>query len=215
MLTVKDTGIGIAPDMLEKIFEAFVQMEQSLDRAQGGLGLGLALVRKIAEMHGGTVAAFSEGPGKGSDFVLRVPIGSVEATTTMRAPPGPVGPFGHRRVLVVDDNEDLAEGLADLVARLGHEVQVAFDGPTALQMVEQFHPDVVMLDIGLPILDGYEVARRMRKLPGGEAITLIALSGYGQAKDRQQSKEAGFDLHLVKPDDLEKIGEAVSSSSAV
>jgi two-component system CheB/CheR fusion protein len=213
VLAVKDTGIGIAPEMLEKIFEALVQMEQSLDRAQGGLGLGLALVRKIVEMHGGTVVAVSEGPGKGSEFVVRVPIGAGEAATATAAAPAAARPFRRRRVLVVDDNLDLAEGLAALLARRGHEVRLAHDGPAALRTVEQFHPDVVMLDIGLPILDGYEVARRLRRLPGGEAVTLIALSGYGQEKDRQQSKEAGFNLHFVKPDDLERIEEAVSFSS--
>jgi two-component system CheB/CheR fusion protein len=215
VLSVEDTGIGIAPDMLEEIFEAFVQTAQSLDRAQGGLGLGLALVRKIVDMHGGTVTAFSEGPGKGSEFVVRVPIGAGEAATKTTAAPALERSTRRRRVLVVDDNLDVAEGLAVLLQRRGHEVQLAHDGPAALRMVGEFHPNVVMLDIGLPILDGYEVARRLRRLPGGAALTLIALSGYGQEKDRQQSKAAGFDIHLVKPDDLARIEEAVSTSSAV
>jgi two-component system CheB/CheR fusion protein len=213
VLAVKDTGIGIPREMLEKIFEAFVQMEQSLDRAQGGLGLGLALVRKIVELHGGTVAAFSEGPGKGSEIVARVPIGAGAATATPAAP-APARPFRRRRVLVVEDNVDFAEGLAVLLGDKGHEVRMAHDGPAALQMIEQLRPDVVMLDIGLPILDGYEVARRVRSMPGSEGITLIALSGYGQQEDRQRSREAGFDLHFVKPDDLEKLEDAVSFSSS-
>jgi PAS domain S-box-containing protein len=214
---VKDSGIGIAPEMLEAIFDLFVQTDHSLDRAQGGLGLGLPLVRRIAELHGGSVAAFSDGLGRGSELVMRIPVGetgretTTAQTTTAQPPPAQPPQAARRRILVVDDNRDLAEGLAGLLEGAGHEVRMAHDGPSGLKMAEDFHPKVVFLDIGLPILDGYEVARRLRRLPGLEDIALVALSGYGEAKDRQQSKEAGFDLHLVKPSDLWKVEEVVES----
>jgi PAS domain S-box-containing protein len=208
---VKDTGIGIAPDMLDPIFELFVQSDRALDRAQGGLGLGLPLVRRIAEMHGGSVQALSDGLGKGSEFVIRIPAGSAERTKAPQAVPPPTPRPSHRRILLVDDNQDLAQAFAAVLKGSGHDVRIAYDGPSGLQAAEEFRPEVLFLDIGLPLLDGYEVARRLRRLPGLETITLIALSGYGEPEDRQQSKEAGFDLHLVKPTDLGRIEQVLAT----
>jgi two-component system CheB/CheR fusion protein len=206
--------MGIAPDMLEPIFELFVQSDRALDRAQGGLGLGLPLVRRIAEMHGGSVQALSEGLGKGSEFVIRIPVGSAERAKAPQAVPPPTPRSSHRRILLVDDNHDLADAFAAVLVGSGHDVRIAYDGPSGLRAAEEFRPDVLFLDIGLPLLDGYEVARRMRRLPGLETTTLIALSGYGEPEDRQQSKEAGFDLHLVKPADLGRIEQVLATLPA-
>jgi two-component system CheB/CheR fusion protein len=207
---VKDSGIGIAPEMVEPIFELFVQSDRALDRSQGGLGLGLPLVRKIVELHHGTVAAFSKGPGQGSEFVIRIPVGSGTKSQEAHARPQAVAPATKRRVLVVDDNLDLVEGLIDALTDAGHEVRSAQDGPSAIETAREFKPEVVLLDIGLPLLDGYQVARRLRQLPGLENIRLIALSGYGGPKDQQLSAEAGFDLHLVKPAGLDRIEDLVA-----
>src|SRR5262249_23130903 len=152
----RDTGIGIAPEMLTPIFELFVQSDYALDRSQGGLGLGLPLVRGIVEMHGGSVRAFSEGPGKGSEFVIRIPVGSAEKAKDAHALPPPTPQFSNLRILVVDDNQDLAEILADALVGAGHNVRIAHDGPSGLKIAEAFRPEMVFLDIGLPLLDGYE-----------------------------------------------------------
>jgi PAS domain S-box-containing protein len=208
---VKDTGIGVAPEMLKPIFELFVQASHPLDRSQGGLGLGLPIVRRIVEMHQGTVTAFSDGPGQGSEFVIRIPVGSAEPVQARHALPSPAREYPRRRILVVDDNCDLADGVAGLMTRWGHDTRVAYDGPNAVTVAAAFRPEVVFLDIGLPCLNGYEVAHRLRRLPELEGIALIALSGYGEPKDRQQSKEAGFDLHLVKPADLDRVEEVLAS----
>jgi PAS domain S-box-containing protein len=198
---VRDTGIGIALDMLEPIFDLFVQATHSLDRSQGGLGLGLPLVRSIIELHGGKVAAFSDGVS-GSEFVIRLPV-----TSTLNESPAvkPIAPHRSRRILVVEDNHDVAEGIANLLTGAGHEVHVAHDGQAGLELAERGLPEMVLIDIGLPILDGYEVARRLRKLAGLERTLIVALSGYGDAKDRELSRRAGFDHHLVKPADIDKI----------
>jgi CheY-like chemotaxis protein len=208
---VKDTGIGMAPEMLKPIFELFVQANHSLDRSQGGLGLGLPIVRRIVEMHHGTVSAFSEGEGRGSEFVIRIPVGIAEPARASLAPPSRAGESPKRRILVVDDNRDIADGVASLLTRKGHDTCVAYDGQDAVTVAAEFRPEVMLLDIGLPLLSGYEVARRLRRLPGLEGIVLIALSGYGEPRDRQQSKEAGFDLHLVKPADLDRVEEVLAS----
>jgi two-component system CheB/CheR fusion protein len=207
---VKDSGIGIAPEMLEPIFELFVQANESLDRVQGGLGLGLPLVRRIVELHGGTVTAFSDGPGRGSEFVIQL---AAECRQVDHAPPrpGPRAQNPSRRILVVEDNRDLAEGLGGLLAGSGHAVRVAYDGLKGLELAEALRPEVVLLDIGLPLLDGYEVARRLRRLPGLQRTMIIALSGYGDAKDRERSRQAGFDHHLVKPAEVDKIEELLAS----
>ncbi|HEX4998421.1 MAG TPA: PAS domain S-box protein [Terriglobia bacterium] len=207
---VRDTGAGIPPAMLETIFEPFVQANRSIERSHGGLGLGLSLVRKIVELHGGMVCALSEGQGKGSEFAIRIPIGDGAGEHEGRSGTAKSS-TAKGRVLVVDDNQDLAEGLAVALSAAGYDVRRAFDGPSAIEVAGTFRPDVVLLDIGLPVLDGYEVARRLRGMKELEGITLVALSGYGEDEDRQQAKEAGFDAHLVKPADLAQIEEILAS----
>ncbi len=197
-VSVCDTGIGIAPEMLERIFEPFAQISASLDRSRGGLGIGLALVRRLVEMQGGTVKARSEGPGSGSEFVFRLPV-------VVQKPPKPTHAWTPtsmptRRVLVVDDNLAAAITLGKMLTQFwGHEVAMAHDGPAAIEKAIAQRPDVALLDIGLPGLSGYEVAQRLRAMPEFADTLLIALTGYGQDEDRRHSLEAGFDDHLVKP----------------
>jgi PAS domain S-box-containing protein len=209
---VRDTGIGIDPKMLETVFEPFVQVHQSLDRSQGGLGLGLPLVRALVQMHGGTVKAFSDGLGKGSELVVRVPAATVPvARATSARARATTAARGHR-ILVVDDSSDIADALKEVLTLCGNEVRTAADGPSALVIASgDFRPEIVFLDIGLPGMDGYEVARRLRKLPGLERVFLVALTGYGLAQDRERSKEAGFDHHLVKPVEPHQVEEVVTS----
>jgi signal transduction histidine kinase len=214
VLRVVDTGIGIDPSMLPSIFDLFTQDRQALDRAQGGLGLGLAIVRNLVGLHGGTVAAGSAGIGRGSEFVVRLPRLAGEV-----APAHPPSSHSERpravstgvRVLVVDDNVDAAAMLAQALGAAGHVTMTAHDGPTALEAARAFKPDVALLDIGLPVMDGFELARKLRELPGLRATRLIAISGYGQDHDRRQSAAAGFDAHLVKPVDLDRLNGLVVS----
>ncbi len=204
VIRVRDTGVGIAPELLPRVFDLFTQAERSLDRAQGGLGIGLALVQRLVEMHRGKVNAFSA-MGQGSEFVVRLPILGTPIPLPPTVQAGAPTAGGALRILVVDDNVDSADSLAMLLQTVGHEVQTAHDGPTGLTAALGFHPDAVLLDIGLPKMDGYEVARRMRLAPQLATTPLIALTGYGQESDRQRSREAGFDHHLVKPVDFEKL----------
>jgi CheY-like chemotaxis protein len=211
-LRVRDEGVGIAPEMLEKIFELFVQQQQSLDRSKGGLGLGLAIVRSLVELHGGRVRAESAGPGRGSEFSVDLPLATGAAVVREVPPPAPperAAP-GAVRALIVDDNQDAAETLAEVLADLGYEVATAHDGIAALNVATAFKPTVCLLDIGLPSMDGYELARRLRAsaaLPDG--ARLIAVTGYGQDNDRRLSSAAGFDAHLVKPVDLDALIDLV------
>jgi signal transduction histidine kinase/ActR/RegA family two-component response regulator len=205
VVRVRDNGVGIAPDMLARVFEPFVQLERSQDSSQGGLGIGLALVRSLVDLHGGSIIAASLGPGQGSEFILRLP-----ALPEARAEWGAVvfkagQPSEGRalRVLVVDDNVDAAQSLAVLLNLWGHEVCTAHDGTTALQAAQTWRPEVVLLDIGLPGMDGHEVARRLRDLLGPDRPLLIALTGHAREDDRRRSQDAGFDRHLVKPVDPE------------
>lgn len=207
VIRVRDNGRGIDQDMLPRIFDLFTQEERSLDRARGGLGIGLTLVRNLVEMHGGTVEAFSNGPGSGSEFVVR--LGICEAVTAEPASPGQPAGAGAINILVVDDNADAAETLAAILDVWGHKVEVVHTGPAALESVRLKRPDVVLLDIGLPGMDGYEVAQRLRD-EGSEAMRLIALTGYGQDNDRRRSLSAGFDDHLVKPVDLDVLSELLA-----
>jgi CheY-like chemotaxis protein len=199
---VRDTGLGIPPDMLASVFDPFTQVDRSLDRSQGGLGIGLTLVKQLVELHAGRVQVHSAGLDQGSEFIVRLPVLAGEvphgasANGTPAPPPVDVAPC---RVLVVDDNVDGAESLAVLLRLGGHEVRVCHDGPASLMIVDEFRPEMVFLDIGLPGLDGYEVAWRLRARP--ERIALIALTGYGQEEDVRRSRQAGFDRHLVKPAD--------------
>ena len=209
VLRVRDTGVGISGEMLPSIFEAFVQERQALDRSQGGLGLGLAIVRSLVLAHGGDVEAHSEGPGRGAEFVVRLPALEPMVAVEEPEPPSRSNVDGHgQRVLVVDDNEDAATLLAMALEGLGHEVRVAHDGPSALSVVQTFTPDVAFLDIGLPAMDGYELAAQLRARPALERVRLVALTGYGQQSDRETSHRAGFSAHLVKPVELAEI-EAV------
>jgi CheY-like chemotaxis protein len=199
---VKDTGLGIPPDKLDSVFEMFTQIDRTLERSQGGLGIGLTLVKRLVEMHDGTVTAHSEGLGKGSEFVVRLPI-LIE--TPKHAPPGPAAAatVTSRRILVVDDNTDAASSLARLLAMTGNETQTAHDGLEAVEAAAKYRPDVVLLDIGLPKLNGFDACRRIREQAWGKSMVLVALTGWGQEEDRRKSRDAGFDHHLVKPVDLD------------
>jgi CheY-like chemotaxis protein len=204
VLSVRDNGRGIPAESIDSIFGMFVQGKEPVHRVGGGLGIGLALARRITEMHGGSVTAKSEGEGKGSEFIVRLPLASRTAAEAQSAPaPGPTlrESFPLRRILIVDDNADAADALDALLRSLGHETMVAYDGVQALQVAERFGPDIVLLDIGLPGLSGYEVARRLRETKGRRPKKIIAITGWGQEGDRTLSREAGFDVHLVKPVD--------------
>jgi signal transduction histidine kinase/ActR/RegA family two-component response regulator len=212
VVRVRDNGIGIAPEMLHAVFDLFAQAERSLDRAEGGLGIGLTLVRNLVEMHGGTVEAHSAGVDRGAEFVVRLPAAPVAAAPRAAPPAAAAATAEPLRVLVVDDNHDAAASLASLLTIWGERVAVAHDGQAALDTARTFAPHVVLLDIGLPGLDGYEVARRLRAQPTRTRAVLIALSGYGQAEDERRAREAGFDHHLVKPVDPEVIRELLAKT---
>jgi signal transduction histidine kinase len=210
-LRVKDNGMGIAPELLPRVFDLFVQGDRSSARTQGGLGIGLTLVKRLVEMHGGSVAAYSGGAGNGSEFVVRLPLASeTNAGPGAEADGAAATRTVERRVLVVDDNVDAAESLAMWLRLLRHDVRTVHDGPAALEAVKEYQPEVVLLDIGLPGMDGYAVAQRLRLMPGGKAVRLIAVSGYGQEEDRRRAREAGFDRHLTKPVDPDSLSQFLS-----
>jgi CheY-like chemotaxis protein/two-component sensor histidine kinase len=202
VLRIRDNGIGIAPEMLTRIFDLFVQVDRRVERAQEGVGIGLTLVRKLVELHGGTVEAYSEGLGRGSEFVVRLPA-PAPRNGERRAPAKEPDRLNHassrHRVLVVDDNVDAAVSLGMLLKLAGQEVRVAYDGPAALRQAIDFRPELVLLDIGMPGMDGYEVCRRLRREATLSGTTVVALTGWGQDEDRRRSHEAGFDHHIVKP----------------
>lgn len=214
-VSVTDTGIGIPPEMLGRVFELFTQVEGPYEREQGGLGIGLSLVKRLVEMHGGSVTAHSAGRGTGSRFVVRLPVLPGEAVT-----PQPSQSVGggvsavSRRILVVDDEPDSALTLAMLLQLRGHHADVAHDGAEALRQADAVEPDVVLLDIGLPGMDGYEVCRRLRERPRGRSMFIVALTGWGQEEDRRRTREAGFDLHLVKPVDPEELLRVLATTSS-
>jgi CheY-like chemotaxis protein len=195
-VAVIDTGVGLAPEMRDRVFAPFAQVDASLDRAEGGLGLGLALVRSIVLLHGGEVHAFSDGLGRGSRFELRLPHLET-APQAADVAQDVAGSIERRRIVLVEDNADIRELFAELLERSGHEVCVADDGPKGLEQVLRFVPDVAFVDVGLPGFDGFELARRVRA--NGSRVRLVALTGYGQAEDKRRAAEAGFDEHLVKP----------------
>jgi PAS domain S-box-containing protein len=199
---VRDTGIGIDPQVLPRVFDLFAQADRSLDRAQGGLGIGLTLVRNLVELHGGRVDASSDGPGRGSEFVVRLPSSSIPCPPPTPPAAAADGRRDGLRVLIVDDNLHAAESLAVLLRHWGHHVALAHDGPEAIRAAHEHRPSVLLLDIGLPRMDGYRVARRLREHPAFQGLVIIALTGYGQDEDRRRSRDAGFDHHLVKPVDL-------------
>jgi CheY-like chemotaxis protein len=207
VIRIRDNGLGIPPDILPHLFERFVQGRRTIDRAEGGLGLGLAIVSSLVALHGGTVGVTSGGVGQGSEFEVRLPglTAETEPRTAACEPSALVTERGAApcRVLAVDDNIDAADLLAEALERLGHVIRVAYDGPTALAIAAELPPEIAVLDIGLPVMDGFELARRLRQATApSAALRLIALTGYGQASDRRRSTEAGFDAHLIKPVDL-------------
>ena len=208
VLQVADNGIGMAETLLQRAFQPFVQGERALDRAEGGLGIGLTLVKTIAELHGGTVTAASPGTGKGTTLTVTLPLTTEEAVAAPSAIETVVA--GSRKILVVDDNKDAADTMTLLLQMNGHNVQMAQDGPQALALAAAMRPDVVLMDIGLPEMDGYEVARRIRELPGLGDVRLIAVTGYGQGSDKQAAVAAGFQWHLVKPVDPEELARVIA-----
>jgi PAS domain S-box-containing protein len=200
VIRVRDNGMGIPADLMPRVFDLFIQGDRSLARSEGGLGIGLTLVRNLVEMHGGTVAAASAGPGKGSEFIVRLPALAEEVPVANKAAPEiESNGCSCQRVLVVEDNKDGADSLALLLQMMGHHVRIAYTGPEALNMAKTLCPQVVLLDIGLPGMSGYDVAKILRAMPELDAPLLVALTGYGQEEDKQQSREAGFNHHLVKP----------------
>jgi signal transduction histidine kinase/CheY-like chemotaxis protein len=199
VVSVRDNGIGIPPEMLHKVFEPFTQVDRSLERSKSGLGIGLTLVKRLVEMHGGSIDARSGGQRMGSEFVVRLPIMLVMASEAVVGDVSPTMQSAGRRILVVDDNRDSAQTLARLLEIIGHEARTAHDGGEAVATAGAYHPEVIMLDIGLPVMNGYEVARTIRRHPWGTDIVIVALTGWGQMEDRKRSKEAGIDHHLVKP----------------
>jgi signal transduction histidine kinase len=226
VLSVKDTGMGIPPAQLANIFEPFMQLDTSLERKRGGLGLGLTLVRRLVELHGGTIAATSAGPEQGSEFVVRLPIcdrldaGPVDkqdrpdAGLTSSGGAG-ISPVVPRNILLIEDNQDGREMLRDLLRSWGHQVSEAGDGLEGLKAMRRQLPDVALVDVGLPGLDGYELARQVRALPNGDKVCLIAVTGYGQPEDRRRAREAGFDAHLVKPVDIHKLEQLLAETPEV
>ena len=211
---VLDSGIGIPAEMVPFVFDLFTQVDRALDRSQGGLGIGLTLVRRLVELHGGTVSVRSDGPGRGSEFVVRLPLDLGAAPLAATPRPAHRSAPTPRRILVVDDQADAAAILARLLKGRGHDVRVAADGASALALAAEHRPDAVLLDIGLPGMDGYEAARRLRQEPATRQSLLVALTGYGQEEDVRRALEAGFDHHLVKPTDLDAIESLLAGGAA-
>jgi CheY-like chemotaxis protein len=212
-VSVRDSGIGIEAEMLPHVFDLFTQVDDSLDRSRGGLGIGLTLVRRLAELHGGSVRATSEGLGKGSEFTVRLPASG--GPPPVVAPPPARAPGAERprsRLLVVDDNEDMARVIARLLTASGYDVRVAHDGRTAIEIARSQQPDAVFLDIGLPGMNGYEVAEQLRRDESCRDTLFIAISGYARAEDLRRSAEAGFDHHLVKPIDFDTLSGLLGPS---
>lgn len=216
ILSVRDSGVGIPREMLDSVFNLFTQVGRTLDRSQGGLGIGLTLVKRLVQMHGGTVSAWSEGSGQGTEFAVTLPLRKVvdDLPNSSTFQPTAESPGGNR-VLVVEDNIDSANTLVQLLRLIGYEVEVAYDGVTGLEAARTFGPDVVLLDIGLPGMDGYAVASAMRKRESTRCSLLIAISGYGQKADEERSRDAGFDHHLVKPVELSALRSMLSAKTTV
>ena len=210
---IADDGIGMTPELVEQVFNPFVQGDRDLSRSQGGLGLGLTLVKRLVELHGGSVKAASAGPGHGSEFTLTLPLLFDEASRPTTDERRPVRERSQpKRVLVVDDNEDSASSLCALLAHAGHRTRMALDGQEALSSIAELEPHVIILDIGLPGMDGFEVARRLREMGALKACRLVALSGYGRNEDRDRTRASGFDAHLVKPVEMDALLDVVESA---
>ncbi len=210
VIRVRDSGLGIRAEMLHRIFDLFVQVESGWDRTHGGMGVGLTLVRTLVRMHKGKVWAGSDGPGKGSEFIVELPL-TEERPAAPPAEPAAAPPAAGAKVLIVEDNADSRTMLQSLLALDGHQVLTAEDGWQGLEIIEREHPDVALVDIGLPGLDGYEVARRVRARFGPDHVRLVALTGYGRAEDYAAVQQAGFDWHLVKPIDLEELKSVLTA----
>jgi PAS domain S-box-containing protein len=207
-IRVKDSGVGIPPEKLPEMFELFAQADRSSARSEGGLGIGLTVVKRLVELHGGTIRADSAGPGKGSEFVVRLP--AAKRPAAKQQSKGPAATVGTTRILVVDDNPDTARSMTRLLRLMGHEVTTAHDGPEAIEAAQAHRPEVILLDIGLPGMDGYEVIKRLRQEAWGQDATIIAVSGYGQEEDRRRTRAVGFDHHLVKPIDFDALKSLLS-----
>jgi CheY-like chemotaxis protein len=211
LISVEDNGIGLRPESLRSIFGMFSQVDHSFERSTGGLGIGLALVKGLTEMHGGSVRAESAGPGQGSRFMVRLPSIGVGGEERARAvSTRPIADKPRRRILVADDNRDAVDSLATMLRLSGNEVHTAHDGVEAVERAEAIQPDVVLMDVGMPRMNGYDATRRIRSQTWGERIVVIALTGWGQESDRRQSREAGCDDHLVKPVDHAQLDEMMN-----
>lgn len=213
VISVRDTGIGIPAPMIARIFDLFVQVDRTIVGARGGLGIGLTLVKTLVELHHGTIEVRSDGPGRGSEFLVTMSIiqAAPSETIVSKSSASDAASLSGRRILVVDDNSDLARTMSRLLAMKGHEIRTAHDGPEALEAADSFRPDLMFLDIGLPGMSGYEVAQEIRTRPWGTTITIVALTGWGQASDRQKSHDAGIDLHQVKPIDMVFLDEILAT----
>jgi len=217
VVSVSDNGIGIPADMLPKVFDMFTQVDRSLERKRGGLGIGLTLVKKLVELHGGAIEARSEGAGRGCEFQVRLPVPTpvTERVPSPAPPEQATSSATSRRVLVVDDNRDSADSLAMLLTMFGHEVRTAYDGQDGVRAARSFRPDLVLMDIGLPGLNGYDAARAIRSEPWGRGLRLVALTGWGSEEDRRRSRDAGFDHHLVKPVDFDDVLQVLADVEGV
>jgi CheY-like chemotaxis protein len=214
-ISVIDEGIGLNREDLERVFTMFSQVDSALERSEGGLGIGLALVRGLVELHGGKVSARSEGLGRGSAFTILLPGLSLHEEVKAAVTENPVGAGWKRRILVADDNEDAAESLAMLLELSGHEVRIANDGAQALRLAEEFRPDAAFLDIGMPKMNGYLVAQHLRKTPWGGRMRLIALTGWGQEDNKRQAEESGFDHHVTKPVDPDQLEALIADLPSI
>jgi len=205
VIRVRDTGSGMSPELVSKVFDLFRQGERTLDRSEGGLGIGLTMVKRLVELHGGQVEAFSEGIGKGSEFAIRLPSLTQEQWDEESTGAKDLDPDKRLRVLIVEDSRDVAEMLAVLVSLWGHEVETVYDGSSALEVFGRYQPNAVLCDLGLPGMDGYDVARHLRSSSGALQPLLVAVTGYGGEDEKTRSREAGFDVHMTKPVDPEAL----------